>query len=262
MLPQLHSVTKLQPAGHHEDVDPALVESIAICSGLKAFDCLDGFVWIYERPDLSEVFKLTQLTELGAWFSWNFLPELCRMTLLEHLHLDVDLDDDCSLDQALSSMPHLQTVRIKFSGAIWRDDEGWLPGKLRLSGDAFSELHHLRTLLLDGVDIDESFFLVLTSKTGLTKLEFTSLRHSNFARDLMCEVNLLRNLEELTLRLYEEEYTVGDLLKPERLLKLKHLNISGNEDEVEAVRKKFDQSMHPALVNKEKSPWRSRSVFP
>ena len=257
VLPQLRSVTKLQSAGYYSDMDPAFGESIARCSGLKAFDCLNDFVWELEWSNMSEVFQLTQLTELTASFRWNLLPELCCLTLLEHLHLNVDFDDDCTLDVALSAMPQLQTVGIQFADVIWEGGER-LAGRLRLSGDALAEMHRLRSLLLYFVDIDESFFHVLASKTGLTKLDFASSEHRSYSRDFMSELNLLRNLEELTLAL-QEEYSVGDLLLPERLAKLKRLNVKGNEAEVASLSRKFNQHGHGVLVNYEKeSPWRSR----
>ena len=260
MLPQLHSVTKLHSSGCYTDRNRNLGKSIARCSGLKAYDCSNGCVLSFQRDDIPEVLNLTQLTELGTSFRWRFFPELCCLTLLEHLHLEVELTDDSNLDEALCCMPHLQTVHIAFEDGVWGEVGKTLAGRLRLSGAAFSETPQLRSLLLDCVDIGLSFFQTLASKTGLTQLEFTSSEHRSYSRDFVSEVNLLRKLEVLTLHL-QDEYSIGGLLSPESLPRLRRLNIGGTEDEIVALRKKFDQSLHPVLVNRKEFAWRSRSLL-
>ena len=261
MLPQLHSVTKLHSAGCYGDRDRLLGEAIASCPGLRAYCCANRSDMKSECDDIPEVFQLTQLTELGIVFRWGFLPELCWLTLLEHLSLEAERTDDKLLDRAVRCMPHLKTVHIKSEEGVQGEFGMVMAGRLRLSGHAFSEAHQLESLRLDCVDIDVFFFRALASKPGLTELEFISSEHRSYSRDFMSEVNLLRNLEKLTLHL-RAEHSVGDLISPWCLSRLKRLNVSGTEDEVAAARRRFDQSLHPALVNWKESPWRSRFLLP
>ena len=121
-----------------------------------------------------------------------------------------------------------------------------------------SAIHHLESVILVNVDVDEHFFHALESKTGLTKLHFFSDGHRGYSGSFVGQVNLLRNLEELNL-LVQEDYDAWDLLSPEALMKLKRLEINVPENREAALRNRFNQSIRRVLVNQDKeSAWHSR----
>ena len=249
VLPQLCSLSKVVLLG----TNPVPAESIARCSALKAVVLSTE---PHKHVSLSEILKLTQLTELTARFRWDCLEDLCSMTRLECLRLHVDPKDDGSLDQALSCMPNLQNLEVTFRDLLLTNCKNII-GRPRLSGEVFSHMDRLKSVSLCRVDISKSFFQELASRTGLTKLEFSSYEPRRYPRSFLCQINLLRNLKELALYLSPKD-TMCNLLSPEKLPKLRRLNISGNRLHVSAVRREFERKMHPALINTEKSSWRSR----
>ena len=256
LLPQLSSVTKLHPLNFRLDMNPALGESIARCSALKALNWANTRLSPRRSASMSTIFKRAQLTELAIIFCRNFPAELCCLTRLEHLSLGAELNDVCGLAEALSCMPNLQTLQVNLLAIGFRRRPHGVV-RFKLSGDAFSSMDNLRSVSLRLVDIGESFFQELASRTGLTKLEFISHQDWRYSRDFLCQVNLLRNLEELTFRLSKKD-KICNVLWPSHLPKLRRLNVNNVGGRAGAVRRKFERSMHPALINTKTSPWRSR----
>ena len=244
LLPQLSSLTRLEAKqGGYAKLD--IRSSIAKCTDLKALDARFGHVGRSRVDGTSLAPYLTQLTEIAISQRGEFLLDLTCLTLLQCLHLCIQSDRNCSLDEVLECMPRLQIIAV-FWHENRRSADNAITARLRLSGSVLSPMCHLKSISLYRVDIDESFFHVLASKTGLTKLEFISPSRRRYSRDFVFRVNLLRNLEELGLHLRENNNACA-LLWPEAFPKLKHLDITPDREDVDAVRKKFNQSIPPCV---------------
>ena len=230
---------------------------ITTCTGLKARDAMGCYVRGDLENDISLAPSLTQLTKIAVHHNGKFLTDLACLTLMQHLDLFVQSDKDCSLDEVLECMPSLQIIQVMFCNENQKTPDAPVAARLRLSGSALSAIHPLKSVGLRDVDVDGHFFHALASKTGLTKLKFTSSRHRGYSRSFISQVNLVRNLEELTIW-SRENYNESHLPSPEDLPKLTWL-MTRPEDKEGALRWRFNRSLRRVLVNGEKeSAWRSR----
>lgn len=184
---------------------------------------------------ISNLCSMSQLRSLDFWNRLENdkplpqlflnLPQLTQLCIrnckhgssLTHLSGLVDLWFDTNVSaraidfcSTLTGMPHLERLKISnFSKAY-------------LHGNCINQLQQLKSLTVEGVKLDEVFFVALSSLTGLTKLGIIGCAISEPSHlSTICTLPLL---EKLTLKRCRVENPL-DVISDGKLLRLKYLQI-------------------------------------
>ena len=221
-------------------------------TGLKALEA-PGIIPYdphYDDDGIYITHKIPQLTELAlATDNAIHARQTSCLTALEHLSLRIPFSFSISLDDALIVLPHLKTLSVEYQEKDWVSYDQMSFGSLTISSGALSEMHHLRSLSFDRVVTDERFFREMASKTGLTKLKFVCSERCKYSLRFCQQINLLKDLEELTVTLFKT-YKICKVLSEKHLSKLRSLSVGGSGGQVSALRRKFNHSIYPVTVDR------------
>ena len=182
-------------------MDAGMRDSIASLKELEALNFPDVVMHGLDEQRVSLATQVAQLTELSITVKGSLASELSCLVNLVYLKLQVYPDVDCSLDDMLTALVHLETLSVQREDGSRNICLGQLPEskKLGISTNALLELKELRSLSLDSVTVDEFFFQDLGLLTKLMKLELVHEKDEIDVQSVVSQIHMLEHLEELKL---------------------------------------------------------------
>ena len=243
-------------------MDAVMRDSIASLKELRALDFPDVVMHGRNEQSVSLAPQVTQLTALSISVKGSLASDIGCSTNLVRLELQVYPEFDCSLDDTVALMPHLQRLAVKRRGEFFCVDlvGDQLHKRLSISSNALLELKQLRSLSLESVAVNRFFFQELASVVKLTKLEFKSTEHETCVQSIVSQIHQLEHLEELELHLADQS-CVCDWLSAQYLPRLSKLSVPSLTEEEEETRRTRFASRPQVLINStKKSRWYSRSA--
>ena len=181
---------------------------------------------------------LVHLTGLALFIRDTSLQLLSSLTQLEDLHLNIVLDYFCKLDNVLRRTTRLQRLCITVRSSRMRTIYKRFGKTAELSGIALAGMRNLKSLALESVDVDGAFFRTLAANVNLTNLEFADTRTMEYFHLFLAQINLLKDLKELTLRI-PHKCDVFSVLSRTHLSNLTKLDTNATSDELRRLRRKF-----------------------